>query len=111
MFKCSVTLGIIFLFLAACTANLQEQKKGIIVINNNSAYRLSDVKIIYESANSMDMLGGLSAHTTYEYEIQYSDFEDSITIYYTDHVQRPRSINAVPYAGKYDKQHYVVNLN
>ena len=113
MLKYRAILGMMALMLTACTANPQEpnQEKGTIVINNDSDYLLSDVKVKYTSAKRVDVLGNLPAHTSYTYDIHYTDYEDSISIHYTDHEQRPHSITAVPYAGKYDKQRYVVTLN
>ncbi len=109
MLKYGVMLGVLALLLTAYTIYLQEQ--GIIIINNDSDYLLSDVKVKYTSAKRVDALGNLPAHTSYTYKIHYTDYEDSISIHYTDHEQRPHSITAVGYAAKYDKQRYVVNIN
>ena len=109
MLKYGVMLGVLALLLTAYTIHSQE--KGMIIINNDSDYLLSDVKVKYTSAKRVDALDNLPAHTSYTYDIHYTDYEDSINIYYTDHEQRPRSITAVLYAGKYDKQRYVVNIN
>ncbi|MGP5435121.1 hypothetical protein [Psychrobacter alimentarius] len=109
MLKYGVMLGVLALLLTAYTIHSQE--KGIIIINNDSDYLLSDVKAKYTSAKRVDALGNLPAHTSYTYKIHYTDSEDSVSIHYTDHEQRTRSVTAVPYAGKYDKQRYVVNIN
>lgn len=98
MLKYGVMLGVLALLLTAYTIHSQE--KGMIIINNDSDYLLSDVKVKYTSAKRVDALDNLPAHTSYTYDIHY-----------TDHEQRPRSITAVLYAGKYDKQRYVVNIN
>lgn len=105
----NLMLGIVVLFLVACTTNSQE--KGTIVINNNSDYLLSDIEVRYISAKRVDVLGDLSSHTSYTYEIHYTDAEDSIDLNYTDHRQVNHSQNVEPYAGKYDKKRYVIDIN
>lgn len=109
MLKHSVVMGIMVLFLAACSVNPQE--KGTIVFNNNSDYLLSDVKVKYTNNKRVDVLGDLPAHTSYTYKIHYTDSEDSITVHYIDHAQRKKSITAVGYAAKYDRQRYVVDMS
>ena len=112
---------VLTLLLTACSADPQQhsqepnqkpsQKKGTIVISNDSAYLLSDIEVRYSSAKRVDALGDLPAHTSYSYDIHYTDTEDSIHIHYIDHEQQPHSITVVPYAAKYDKQRYTINLN
>ena len=109
MLKYGVMLGVLALLLTAYTIHSQE--KGIIIINNDSDYLLSDVKVKYTSAKRVDALGNIPAHTSYTYKIHYTDAEDSIHIHYIDHEQQPHSITVVPYAAKYDKQRYTINLN
>ena len=109
MLKYGVMLGVLALLLTAYTIHSQE--KGIIIINNDSDYLLSDVKVKYTSAKRVDALGNIPAHTSYTYKIHYTDAEDSIDLHYTDHRQVNHSQNVEPYAGKYDKQRYTINLN
>ena len=95
--------------LLACSTAKQE--KGTIVINNNSSVLISDVSVDYTSAKKSVPIGELAPHASTTYEIEYSDAEDSIVIHYTDAQHNKYTQTAVPYAAKYDKQRYVVDIN
>lgn len=94
--------------LLACSTAKQE--KGTIVINNNSAVLISDVSVEYTSAKKVVSIGELAPHASTTYKIDYSDAEDTIVIHYTDAQHNKYTQTVVPYAAKYDKQRYVIEI-
>ena len=82
MLKYGVMLGVLALLLTAYTIHSQE--KGMIIINNDSDYLLSDVKVKYTSAKRVDALDNLPAHTSYTYDIHYTDHEQRLDAFARD---------------------------
>lgn len=86
-------------------------QKGVITIENNSPHAVSNVTATYVSSKKADLIGHLQAADTIHYKIKYSDAEDSINISYLDSEQKLHTLLAAPYAAKYDKRHYKVQIN
>ena len=102
-------IALMTLSLLACSTAKQE--KGTIVINNNSSAPITEISVEYISAKKRVPIGELAPHASTTYKIDYSDAEDSIVIHYTDAQHNKYTQTAVPYAAKYDKQRYVVDIN
>lgn len=96
------------IILLSCTPI--DEQKGIITIHNASPDTVSDVTVSYTNAARQDVIGTLAPDQRVDYTIHYSDNEDSIYVSYRDEDQVTHSIDAVPYAAKYDKQHYTVTI-
>ncbi|WP_227677930.1 hypothetical protein [Psychrobacter frigidicola] len=104
----NVLIGLMSLLLISCS--YFEKDKGKIIINNESADLVSKVRIEYTSAKRVDLIGELPPNSSYKYAIEYTTFEDSIYIYYTDKDKKVHSENVVPYAATYNKERYIFNI-
>lgn len=103
-----VTLCSTAIFLLSCKPI--GGQKGVITIENHSPNAVSDVTANYVSSKRADFIGHIQAAGTLHYKIKYSDAENAINISYLDDEQKRRTILAVPYAAKYDKRHYKVQI-
>lgn len=108
VFNNNVLIGLMSILLISCS--YFEKDKGKIIINNESPYLLSDVRIKYTSSKRMDLIGDLPPNSSYSYAIQYTSYEDSISIDYTDQNKKTYSRSAVPYAAAYDKERYTFDI-
>lgn len=95
-------------FLISCS--YFEKDKGKIIISNETPYLISDVRIKYTSSKRVDSIGDLPPNSSYSYAIQYTSYEDSISINYTDKNKNTYSKSAVPYAASYDKERYIFDI-
>lgn len=100
----NVLIGLMSVLLISCS--YFEKDKGKIIISNETPYLISDVRVKYTSSKRVDLIGDLPPNSSYRYAIQYTSYEDSISINYTDKNQKTYSRNAVPYAASYDKERY-----
>lgn len=87
-----------------------EKDKGKIIISNETPYPISDVRVKYTSSKRVDLIGDLPPNSSYSYAIQYTSYEDSISINYTDKNKKTYSRSAVPYAASYDKERYTFDI-
>lgn len=87
-----------------------EKNKSAIIINNESAYLVTDVVVNYTASIRTDLVGDLPANTSYKYILKYSDSEDSIYIGYIDKNKKIHFENVIPYGGKYDKKQYKFDI-
>ena len=108
VFNKNVLIGLMSMLLISCS--YFEKDKGKIIINNESAYLISDVRVKYTSSKRVDLIGDLPPNSSYRYAIQYTSYEDSISIDYTDQDKNTYSRDAVPYAASYDKERYTFTI-
>lgn len=108
VFNKNILIGLINVLLISCS--YFEKDKGKIIINNKSPYLISNVSIKYTSSKRVDLIGDLPANSSYSYTIQYTNYEDSISISYTDKDKKAYFKNIVPYAASYDKECYTFNI-
>lgn len=108
VFNKNILIGLIIVLLTSCS--YFENDKGKIIIKNESPYLISNVSIKYISSKRVDMIGDLPANSSYSYAIQYTSYEDSIYINYTDKDKKIYSQNIVPYAASYNKERYIFNI-
>ena len=108
VFNKNVLIGLMSILLISCS--YFEKDKGKIIINNESPYLISDVRVKYTSSERVDLIGDLPSNSSYRYAIQYTSYEDSISINYTDKNKKTYSRSAVPYAASYDKKRYTFTI-
>ena len=107
VFNKNILIGLTSVLLISCS--YFEKDKGKIIINNETPYLVSNVSIKYTSSKRVDLIGDLPANSSYSYAIQYTSYEDSISINYTDN-NKTYSKNIVPYVASYDKEHHTFNI-
>ena len=108
VFNKNILITLISVLLISCS--YFEKDKGKIVISNETPYLISDVRIKYTSSKRVDLIGDLPPNSSYSYVIQYTSYEDSISINYTDKDKKTYSRGAVPYAASYDKERYTFDI-
>ena len=106
VFNKNILIGLTSVLLISCS--YFEKDKGKIIINNETPYLVSNVSIKYTSSKRVDLIGDLPANSSYSYAIQYTSYEDSISINYND--KNTYSKNIVPYVASYDKERYTFNI-
>ena len=108
VFNKNILIGLTSVLLISCS--YFEKDKGKIIINNETPYLVSNVSIKYTSSKRVDLIGDLPANSSYSYAIQYTSYEDSISINYTDDNKKTYSKKIVPYVASYDKERYTFNI-
>ena len=107
VFNKNILIGLTSVLLISCS--YFEKNKGKIIINNETPYLVSNVSIKYTSSKRVDRIGDLPANSSYSYDIQYTSYEDSISINYTDN-NKTYSKKIVPYVASYDKERHTFNI-
>ena len=69
VFNKNVLIGLMSMLLISCS--YFEKDKGKIIINNESPYLISDVRVKYTSSKRVDLIGDLPPNSSYRYAIQY----------------------------------------
>lgn len=107
-FNKKVFVGLMGILLVSCS--FFDKDRGKIIVSNISHYPVSDLSFKYTSSKRVDVIGDLSANSSYRYTLNYADYEDSVSISYVDKDKKNHIKNVVPYGGKYDKKKYVVTI-
>ena len=108
VFNKNILITLMSVLLISCS--YFEKDKGKIIINNETPDVMSDVRVKYTSAKRVDLIGDLPPNSSYRYAVQYTSYEDSIFISYTDKNKKTYSRMAVPYAAAYDKERYTFDI-
>ena len=100
-----IFLSVASIFIIACSPI--EKDHGIISVNNKTDKPVYNVNFKYTHSKRIDFIGDLEPNASYQYEIHYSDTEDSISINYTDKDKKNYSESVVAYSAKYDKENII----
>ena len=85
------------------------EKDGYISIKNRTNTSITDLKIIYISAQKTYSLGTLYPYSEYKYAINYEKHnEDSIIFSYLDKNHKKINQEVAAYAAKYDRRSYEI---
>ncbi|WP_216936223.1 MULTISPECIES: hypothetical protein [unclassified Acinetobacter] len=105
----NIFLGVAsIILLVACSPGNKD--RGTITVHNKTETPVYNVNFKYTTSKRVDAIGDLTPNASYQYEIQYSDTEDSITINYTDKDKKNYSESVVAYSAKYDKENIIFNI-